>query len=73
MTPTTASRRTPTHSARSTGATKLWLPYPRRHLIAIHRCPDCGWHPETQGHHPDCPAPVEAAEPPVQKNGRPRR
>lgn len=18
------------------------------------RCPDCGWHPKTQGHHPHC-------------------
>ncbi|UVK59456.1 hypothetical protein SEA_VENTI_59 [Mycobacterium phage Venti] len=21
----------------------------------MQRCPDCGWHPKTQGHHPDCP------------------
>ncbi|AEL19993.1 hypothetical protein SEA_TAPIOCA_61 [Mycobacterium phage Tapioca] len=34
---------------------KIWLPFSRRELIAMQRCPDCGWHPKTQGHHPDCP------------------
>lgn len=31
-----------------------WLPYTRRELIGMGRCPDCGCHPEKQGHKPDC-------------------
>lgn len=23
-------------------------------LRALNRCTLCGWHPKTQGHHPDC-------------------
>ncbi|KAB7761201.1 hypothetical protein [Mycolicibacterium mucogenicum] len=34
----------------------IWLPYSRRELIALKRCPDCGHHPTTQGHNPKCPA-----------------
>lgn len=29
--------------------------FTRREAISRRRCPDCGWHPETQGHHPECP------------------
>lgn len=29
--------------------------------IQHHRCRWCEWHPATQGHHPDCPRPREAA------------
>lgn len=49
---------------------KLWLPYKsRRYLISIQRCPDCGWHPKTQGHHPDCPtAPSDST---VQNRSKP--
>lgn len=34
---------------------RIRLLFSRRELIAMQRCPDCGWHPKTQGHHPDCP------------------
>lgn len=41
---------------------KLWLPYPRKTLIEMRRCPDCGWSPKEQGHHQHCPtaAPPES-------------
>ncbi|QHB41406.1 hypothetical protein I5J39_gp60 [Mycobacterium phage Megiddo] len=34
---------------------RIRLLFSRRELIAMQRCPDCGWHPKTQFHHPDCP------------------
>lgn len=34
---------------------KPWLPFPRRELVARNRCPDCGFHPATQGHRDGCP------------------
>lgn len=34
----------------------FWLPYPRRELIVMRRCPDCGCHPPTQGHKDECPS-----------------
>lgn len=34
---------------------KIRLLFTRAQLIAMKRCPDCGWHPPTQSHHPDCP------------------
>lgn len=34
---------------------KIRLLFTRAQLIAMRRCADCGWHPPTQGHHPDCP------------------
>ncbi|QBP31766.1 hypothetical protein SEA_PIPER2020_87 [Mycobacterium phage Piper2020] len=34
---------------------KIWLPFSRAELIRRGRCPDCGWHPKTQFHHPNCP------------------
>lgn len=42
----------------------IWLPYSRAQLIAIKRCPDCGFHPPTQGHNPRCPS-----NPPAVKEG----
>lgn len=33
----------------------IWLPFPRRELIAMRRCGDCGCHPPTQGHKAECP------------------
>lgn len=33
----------------------IWLPFPRRDLIAMRRCPDCGCHPAKQGHKAECP------------------
>lgn len=23
-------------------------------IAALGRCPECGWHPPKQGHHPEC-------------------
>ncbi|AVP42391.1 hypothetical protein SEA_MISHA28_83 [Mycobacterium phage Misha28] len=34
---------------------KIWLPFSRAELIRRGRCPDCGCHPDKQGHKPDCP------------------
>ena len=34
---------------------RIRLLYSRRELIAMGRCPDCGWHPPAQGHHQACP------------------
>ncbi|WP_301121098.1 hypothetical protein [Mycolicibacterium fortuitum] len=34
---------------------KIRLLFTRAELIGMGRCPDCGWHPKTQGHHPECP------------------
>lgn len=31
------------------------LLFTRAELTALRRCPDCGWHEATQGHHPNCP------------------
>lgn len=33
----------------------MWLPYPRRELIGMGRCADCGFHEPTQGHREHCP------------------
>lgn len=33
---------------------RIRLLFTRAQLIGMGRCPDCGWHPKTQGHHPDC-------------------
>lgn len=34
---------------------KIRLLFTRAELISMKRCPDCGWSPREQGHHPDCP------------------
>ncbi|PQM45685.1 hypothetical protein C1Y40_04129 [Mycobacterium talmoniae] len=34
---------------------RIRLLFTRAQLVAMKRCPDCGWHPPTQGHHDDCP------------------
>jgi hypothetical protein len=31
------------------------LLFTRAELLALGRCPRCGWHPKTQGHHWACP------------------
>ena len=33
---------------------RIRLLFTRAQLIGMGRCPDCGWHPKTQGHHPHC-------------------
>lgn len=33
----------------------ITLLFTRAQLIGMRRCPDCGWHPKTQNHHPHCP------------------
>ncbi|WP_264021084.1 hypothetical protein [Mycolicibacterium canariasense] len=38
---------------------KIRLLFTPDQLRALNRCPRCGWHVETQGHHPDCPNPEE--------------
>ncbi len=35
-----------------TGRPALWSPAKR---LELGRCMSCEWHPEAQGHHPDCP------------------
>ena len=30
--------------------------FTRAELLALGRCPECGWHPRTQGHQRACPA-----------------
>lgn len=57
-----ASRRAALQSSPPKRPGELWKPYPTQTLIAMRRCPDCGWHPETMGHHPDCPATQASAE-----------
>lgn len=42
---------------------KIRLLFTRAQLIAMKRCADCGWHPKTQGHHPECPTWDESTEP----------
>ncbi|MBP3087016.1 hypothetical protein [Mycolicibacterium fortuitum] len=42
---------------------KIRLLFTRAQLIGMGRCPDCGWHPKTQGHHPECPTWDESTEP----------
>ncbi|UVT31615.1 hypothetical protein SEA_MASK_82 [Mycobacterium phage Mask] len=45
---------------------KIKLLFTRAQLIGMERCPDCGWHPETQGHLPECPThPSDAPDPPT--------
>ncbi|AUX82007.1 hypothetical protein SEA_FRANKIE_81 [Mycobacterium phage Frankie] len=34
---------------------KIWLPFSRPELIRRGRCPDCGCHPNKQGHKDECP------------------
>jgi len=38
-----------------TGRPALWSPAKR---LELGRCMSCEWHPEAQGHHPDCPVPM---------------
>lgn len=54
-TPTTLPNLHLQHQGQPMTEQKRFLPYPRRDLIAMGRCPDCGFHPETQGHNTDCP------------------
>lgn len=49
----------------------IWLPYPRNVLIGLRRCPDCGCHPEKQGHNPRC-ATTEDVAPTRRNNEAPR-
>lgn len=44
---------------------KIRLLFTRAELIAMKRCPECGWHPKTQGHHPECPTWDESATEPA--------
>jgi hypothetical protein len=50
---------------------KIRLLFTRAQLIAMKRCADCGWHPPTQGHHPDCPT-TEPEPAPVGSTVQPR-
>ena len=36
---------------------KIRILFNASELAALGRCAGCGWHPPTQGHHPDCPHP----------------
>ena len=38
------------------------LLFTRAELIGYKRCPDCSWHPPTQGHHEACPTRQEDAQ-----------
>lgn len=40
----------------------IWLPFSRRELIGMKRCPDCGCHPATQGHKTECPTTLNQQE-----------
>ncbi|UVT31514.1 hypothetical protein SEA_SEJANUS_83 [Mycobacterium phage Sejanus] len=42
---------------------KIKLLFTRAELIAMGRCELCGWHPKTQGHHPECPTGDDGTEP----------
>lgn len=33
---------------------RIRLLFTEAELAQLGRCPHCGWHPPTQGHHPDC-------------------
>jgi len=38
---------------------KIRVLFSEAQLRSFGRCTGCGWHPPTQGHHPDCPNPEE--------------
>lgn len=51
-----AADATPTiDAAQSVDAAPLWKPFKTAELIAMRRCPGCGWSPREQGHSPRCP------------------
>jgi hypothetical protein len=35
--------------------TRIRLLFTPEQLAGMGRCPNCGWHPPKQGHHPECP------------------
>lgn len=39
---------------------KIRVLFTEQQIKSWGRCPDCGWHPPTQGHHADCAHPAES-------------